>query len=149
MIYDSVKNSNLYSDIPWLKRIFEFIEANDLNSLSNGRNDIDGEDLFANVVEYETTEDDVKYESHIEYIDVHYILSGGERMSFDDVSRLEVSDPYDKDMEAILYKADIRDVVTTRPGDFVVFYPQEGHRGKIPLNGVGPLRKAVFKVKVK
>ncbi len=148
MIYDSLKNAKLYGDISRLESVVDFINTHDMKSLSTGRNDIDGEDLYVNVIEYETTTDPVKFESHIEYIDVHYMVDGAEGIALDDVDNLTVSDAYDKDMEAALYVADVKDVVTLKTGMFVVLYPHEAHRGKIPCGKTAPLRKAVFKIKI-
>ncbi|MGN1232065.1 MAG: YhcH/YjgK/YiaL family protein [Candidatus Cryptobacteroides sp.] len=55
-----------------------FIERNDLATMEAGIHEIPGTKAFVNVIDYETRFDG-DFEYHRKYIDVQYIVSGGEK----------------------------------------------------------------------
>lgn len=58
-----------------------FINSHDLAALANGRYEIDGERMFANVMSFETQAAANKQgEVHQQYIDFQYLISGEERI---------------------------------------------------------------------
>lgn len=62
-----------------MKQAIEFIMTNDLNALPFGKTIIDGEKVFINKSKTETKKsDELKYESHKNYIDIQIDLDGNE-----------------------------------------------------------------------
>ena len=52
MILDSIKNAELYYSLsPRIKEAFDWLAKTDIKSLSVGRHDIDGDNLFVNVMD--------------------------------------------------------------------------------------------------
>ena len=57
-----------------LKKAYAFLRKNDLGALSCGRHEIDGEDVFANVMEYDTVPADFDPAVHRVMFDHHRCL---------------------------------------------------------------------------
>ena len=58
---------------------YEFLSRPDLAELPLGRNEIDGEDVYANVLEYDTVPAAEKeLEAHRDYYDVQFVVRGEE-----------------------------------------------------------------------
>lgn len=118
-----------------------------------GKFPIDGDSIYGNVMEYETSlEIPEKLEFHRKYADIQAILNGEELMFWADIAGLEVCDPYldEKDVEFRKPQKNAFSKLDLVPGLFAVFYPEDGHYGKgIPFSGMrGKLRKVVVKVRL-
>ena len=130
------------------EKAFTFIKNNDLSKLEIKRYDIDGDNLFATIMEY-TTKDEANFEAHRKYIDIQYMISGKEIMNIAPLESVtEVLIPYDvtKDIEfikvgkTVAFKAD--------PTNFFIFFPRDAHRPGMKDGENAPIRKIVVKVKV-
>ena len=84
MITDQFLNRNYYSSLNnKFSKAFDFIENNQLMNLQTGRIDIDGDNLFVLVNEYDTKENELNVlEAHRKYIDLHYIIEGTEVIEY-------------------------------------------------------------------
>ena len=78
MILDSLKNSSLYAGLnPRLEKAFELIAQTDWMTVEPGIHELDGKDIYVNVMERELKEKkDAKLEVHDEYIDIQVLVSG-------------------------------------------------------------------------
>ena len=72
MILDSLKNSALYYGVsPRMKQAFELIASTDWTTMEPGIHELDGKDIYVNVMERELKQKpDAKLEIHNEYIDI-------------------------------------------------------------------------------
>ncbi len=62
------------------KKAFDFLKTSDLVNMPCGKYEIDGENIFAIIQEYETKPiEDGKWK-HTKYHDIQYIISGQEEM---------------------------------------------------------------------
>jgi YhcH/YjgK/YiaL family protein len=133
----------------WAKA-FKFLRNNDLTKLDVKRYDIDGDNLFATVSEYQSkNEESAKFEAHRKYIDIQYVISGKEIMNLAPISTLkEVLTPYDaaKDIEFITVSKVVNYKAT--PSNFFIFFPDDAHRPGLKDESNSPVRKVVIKVKV-
>ena len=79
MILDSIKNAELYYSLnPRLKAAFDWLAKADLRTLSVGRHDILGDELFVNVMELDLKPRyDAALEVHNKYIDIQVLADGG------------------------------------------------------------------------
>jgi biofilm protein TabA len=133
----------------WAKA-FKFLRGNDLTKLELKRHDIDGDNLFATVSEYQSkNEESAKFEAHRKYIDIQYVISGKEIMNIAPVKTVrEVLNPYDatKDIEFVT----VSNVVNYKanPSNFFIFFPSDVHRPGLKDGANSPVRKIVIKVKV-
>lgn len=133
----------------WAKA-FKFLRNNDLTKLDVKRYDIDGDNLFATVSEYQSkNEESAKFEAHRKYIDIQYVISGKEIMNLAPISTLkEVLTPYDaaKDIEFITVSKVVN--YKASPSNFFIFFPDDAHRPGLKDGSNSTVRKIVIKVKV-
>ena len=94
MILDSLKNSALYYGVsPRMKQAFELIASTDWTTMEPGIHELDGKDIYVNVMERELKQKpDAKLEIHNEYIDIQ-VLIRGEEESFGWSERRELKLP--------------------------------------------------------
>ncbi len=88
------------------------------------------------------------FEAHYKYIDIHFVLHGGERIGYADVKNLTVTeDMPEKDL--VLLKGE-GDFLTVLPGYFMITFPDDAHSPAANL-GDEPAEygKIVAKVPVK
>ena len=80
MIHDSLSNHTKHHQAAeGLLKAFQFLTETDLANTPLGTYKIDGDSVFAIVMEYTTKpQPSCIQEAHYKYIDVHYIISGAE-----------------------------------------------------------------------
>ena len=148
MILDSLKNSALYYGVsPRMKQAFELIASTDWTTMEPGIHELDGKDIYVNVMERELKQKpDAKLEIHNEYIDIQ-VLIRGEEESFGWSERRELKKPLGEFMfDGIsIHHADL---VTIIPWTFIaqicMLFPEDGHA---PMVGEGTVRKIIVKVR--
>lgn len=148
MILDSLENIGLYEVLnPHFAKAIEFIRSNDLNSLPLGRNEICGDKVYANVFEVEPkSKEEARIEVHRRYIDIQIPVTGDEAMGYTPLDELPATEFVGSD-DAGLYPAGFaaRDYFNVKKGEFVIFFPQDGHAPAITPVAV---KKIVIKVAV-
>ena len=106
MIIDQLRNlqsgfyPNLLSDqgpdaglAQRLQAGFHYLQTADLTNTAPGRVEIDGDQVFALVQEYNTKPKEQGFwESHRKYIDIQYVVSGSEHMGYANLSQLDAGD---------------------------------------------------------
>jgi len=149
MIADSIQNSSLYPFGPAWKAAFEFLKTLTPDS-ETGKRLIQGDKIFAGVDCYETkSRADAKLETHRKYVDVQVLLSGSEVIEIFPKRGLTVSEPYNPEKDAEFYAkpSEPHAKVILKPGQFLVFFPDDAH---MPCLMTGsspePVKKVVIKV---
>ena len=119
--------------------------AHDLSDLPLGRTEVDGENVFINVMEADLSPDSTRLEYHKKYADLQIDLTGGEGWGYETAPGTEV-EPYQPDIG----KKDSEDAVFGALGEgrFVLFFPGELHRPGVEMPGCNRVRKAVVKIKM-
>ncbi len=150
MIVDIIENKNLYVNLsPGIGAALTYLVETDFVSLEPGRYDIDGDDVFALVQEYETIpQEQGKWECHRKYADIQFIVEGVEQIGYASVPGMEVVATYnpDKDISFLTGKGDY---VTLNKGFFGIYFPGDAHQPKIaPGNIIGKVKKVVVKIKM-
>lgn len=131
-----------------LKECFEYAAAHELIHYEKGSHAIDGERLFVNVAEYETTSPKNRFwEAHRKYLDVHFMLDGQEQIDLNFIENLEQKEFVDKD-DFLPLEGEPNSHVVLRPGDFLICYPGDGHRTAVAVDGPEKIKKAIFKVRI-
>ena len=132
------------------EKAFKFLKNSDLMKLEPKRYDIDGDNLYATISEYNTkNEETTKFEAHRKYIDIQYIIKGKEIMNLTPRALVkDVVTPYDsaKDIEFMNVEKMVNHTAT--PAIFFIFFPTDAHRPGIKDGVNAPVRKIVIKVKV-
>jgi len=148
MILDSLKNANASISLnPRFKQAFEFIQKNDLAKMDPGKVILDGDNLFISIMEIDGKLPEVaKMEAHKKYIDIQVVLSGQETMGWTAIENCTNEiEPYQAEKDIIFYTDKPTTYFTVNPGEFAIFFPEDGHA---PAIGNGPIKKAVIKVLV-
>ncbi len=148
MILDSLKNAALYYGVhPRLERAFELIAANDWATMEPGIHELDGRDIFVNLIVGELKRDeDAKLEVHNEYIDIQ-ILIEGDAEGFGWSERKDLCKPiaeFSTEKDVQLFDDVPQTVYLLRKGQFSILLPEDGHA---PMRGNGAVRKIIAKVR--
>jgi biofilm protein TabA len=126
---------------------FAYLKTQNLQTLSNGRHDIDGDNVYASVTENPTKDfDSTTWESHRNYIDLQYVISGKEKIGVSALEKLTVTKPYDARRDAANYSGNGK-LYDAEPGTFFLFFPSDAHRPNIANKGKVPDKKIVIKIR--
>ncbi len=151
MIADSIKNHSFYPFGPAWKAAFEFLKTLTPET-KPGKRLIQDDRLFAGVDCYETkSRAAAKLETHRKYVDIQVLLSGEEVIEIFPKQELTVSEPYNPEKDAEFYRAPENAPVkiTLRPGQFLVFFPEDAHMPCLMTsNTPQAVKKVVIKVAV-
>ena len=76
MVFGNIDNLKEYSFLEdKVKKCFEYAKEHDLLQYEKGSHEIDGDELFVNIVSYTTTTPEERFwEAHKKYLDVHLML---------------------------------------------------------------------------
>lgn len=150
MISDKIENRDLYSSLSLrIKAGLEYLGTTNFSVLDEGRYDIDGDNVFALVQEYDTIPmEEAKWECHQNYIDIQFIVEGTEQIGFGSTDNMEVMTEYNPEMDLAFLKGE-GDYATLTKGFFGVYFPHDAHKPKVaPGNVPGQVKKVVVKIKV-
>ena len=148
MILDQLQNWKRYAAVhPGFTAAFEFLDRNDLATLTAGRHPIDNEKLYALVIqENGKGRDMAKLETHRMFIDVQFTVTGMDHIGWKPaVECTGDANGYNGEKDIAFFTDRPETWLTVPQGMFAVFYPEDAHA---PLGGIGPLHKVVVKVAV-
>ena len=129
-----------------IHKALDFIASGKADGLEAGRHEL-GDGIYVNVSEMETRETGV-FESHHRYIDIHYPITGGERIITADEAALSVTKEYDDDADYMLGELRGGDEFTVRAGQPFVVMPGEAHIPGLCVGKPEKIKKAVAKIPV-
>lgn len=130
-------------------KCFEYAKNHDLLSYEKGSHEIDGDNLFVNIVEYETTTPENRFwEAHRKYLDLHFMLKGPEQIDVNFIDNMEQKEFVDKD-DFLPLEGEANSHVVLTEGDFLLCYPKDAHRTAVQVNTPAVIKKAIFKIKIK
>lgn len=147
MVIDTLENLGKYVSLnPLFKDVVEFIKANDLNSLEAGKHFIKDKDLFVNIQNAKgKTKEVALLETHKKMIDIQIPLSTSETFGYTPLCDLPEAE-YNAEKDITKYEGLAETYVTCKPGEFAIFFPQDGHAPCISAEA--EIKKAIFKVLV-
>jgi len=120
----------------------------------DGRQELEGEDLYASLSTYATGEPAEKpFEAHRRYIDIQTVLGGREVLYWTPLEGLVAHRAYSQSEDIALYEDPPAGAtaLTLEPGSFVVLFPQDAHKPGCHAGGAGRgerVRKLVLKVRL-
>ena len=147
MIIDTIENLGKYVTLnPLFADVVEFLKNNDLQTIEEGKHFIKDKDLFVNIqVAKGKTQDAAILETHIEMIDIQIPITCEETFGYTPLCDLPDFE-YNAEKDITKYgDTKAQTYVTVKPGQFVIFFPQDGHAPCI-INQP-EIKKAIFKVK--
>lgn len=149
MIFGNIGQEKTYGFLPdALKECFDYAKVHDLITFEKGCHPIDGERLFVNIVEYTTTEAKSRFwEAHREYLDLHLLLDGQEQIDINFIENMRQEEYVEADDFLPLVGTPNSHVIL-RKGDFLICYPEDGHRTAVEVEGPENIKKAIFKIRI-
>jgi len=147
MIIDTLDNLNKYAALnPLFTDVIEFLNSHDIQTLEAGKYPIKDKDLFMNLqVAAGRSEEAAFLETHIEMIDIQIPISCAETFGYTPLCDLPDFE-YNTEKDITKYgDTKPQTYVTVNPGQFAIFFPQDGHAPCI--TDEPEIRKAIFKVK--
>ncbi len=148
MIVSNLQNSGRIEHLhPLFKKLFDFVKSHDLLHEEPGRITVDGDQLFINNSNPEcVSQESQKLEVHRQYIDIHILLEGNERIGWKAIEDCnDLVQPYQEDADCAFYADKPTMFVDLLPGQFAIVYPEDPHA---PIIGQGKIRKLIAKVKL-
>lgn len=109
----------------------------------------DDQSIFVNVHTYETLpREKCRFESHIQHIDLQYMIEGEELIEWRPTPDLTPWGSYQEEKDVQHYELPDRHALEMRlsPGKFAVFYSSDGHMPKKQVRESLPLKKLVVKI---
>lgn len=148
MIYTTFQEVSRYKGLcPALDTAIVYLAAADLSQLAQGRNEVDGEEVFINRFDYTTIPaEQAAWEGHLHYADIHVVLDGEERIGVTDARHLKET-ARDEAADFVGFEGPVDTWVTMRPGSLLIVFPEDAHLVKVQLSGPAAVKKAVFKVR--
>lgn len=145
MVIDTLENLEKYVSLnPLFKDVVDFIKSNDLDSLATGKHEIKGANLFVNIqIAKGKTKDAAVLETHKKMIDIQIPLSAEETYGYTPLCDLPETE-YNAEKDVTKYAGLADTYVTCKPGEFAIFFPQDGHAPCI--SDKSEIKKAIFKV---
>ncbi len=146
MIIDTLENLGKYVALnPLFKDIVDFLGSHDLNTMDAGKHLIKGSDLFVNIqLAKGKSKDAAKLETHKRMIDIQIPLSTSETFGYTPLCKLPEAE-YNEEKDITKYEGLAETYVTCKPGEFAIFFPQDGHAPCISCEE--EIKKAIFKIK--
>ena len=147
MIFGNIKNLHEYDYLPVdIKKCFEYAASNNLLDFEKGSYKIDGNNLFVNIVEYETIDVENRFwEAHKNYLDLHLMLYGKEQIDVNFIGNMEEKEFVEKD-DFLPLEGDKNGHVILEKDDFLICYPNDAHRTAVKVNNPKKIKKAIFKI---
>jgi biofilm protein TabA len=141
MIIDHISNIEQYLKLnPYFEKAFAFLKSN-LSALNIGKQEIDGDKVFAFVVESENSQNN-QFEAHRKYIDIHFTLEGVDKLAW---RTLDIKKGYNEGDDVLLFKGDPKVVVEIPEQHFCICFPKDAH---IPLYNTRKVKKMIIKVAI-
>lgn len=147
MMFGNIKNLHEYDYLPVdIKKCFEYAASNNLLDFEKGSYKIDGNNLFVNIVEYETIDVENRFwEAHKNYLDLHLMLDGKEQIDVNFIGNMEEKEFVEKD-DFLPLEGDKNGHVILEKDDFLICYPNDAHRTAVKVNNPKKIKKAIFKI---
>ena len=149
MIYTKLKNIERYLGLSdSLDTAIRYLLTADLTKLTKGRNEIDGDQVFINRFDYNTmTPEEAIWEGHLQYGDIHVLLSGQEKIGVTNVDMLtETVRKVEEDFCG--FEGEVQSWFPMTTEDILIVWPEDIHKVKV-IHGESTLvEKACFKFKV-
>lgn len=127
---------------------FAFLASPNLDSISIGRHNLDGDNAYAMVSQYfGRNADSSHFEEHRLYADVHYVVSGAEYIERADTAGDSVVQPYNIQKDIMYVNANGYCKMLAMPSTFFIFFPDDAHMASLRAND-SLVKKVVVKVKL-
>jgi biofilm protein TabA len=139
MIYDKLSNMLNYGNK--FKHIYDFLMEDKFISQKT----ILDESIQVIPLVYETKgHEELQWEAHRNFIDLHYIIEGEEVVQVSDIQLMIATTEYQDDFQ--FFEGNAEQSINCKKGDFLFLLPHEVHKTAVALNIKGHVKKYVFKI---
>lgn len=149
MIYCSIQDLDSYT-IPLshsLKSLKEYISINESNIFQKGKFEIESPSFFGIGLEYETKEQkECIWEAHQKYLDVHYYIEGSEKVLVSPIQEMDSTNEYNEEHDYQFFNGEAKLEINCKPGDVLIFKPEDIHKTGIINMQKSNVLKIVFKI---
>jgi YhcH/YjgK/YiaL family protein len=146
MIFDTVDHIDNYKGLGRVYDALRFLAETDFSKLPLGKAELDGDNIYYNVQEYETSPER-KIEAHLKYIDVQAVLEGEEIIGVAPIAVEKTLKEERPEKDCYIYECETQPIVV-KAGSFLVLYPNDLHKPGVSVGAPAHCRKVVIKVKV-
>lgn len=150
MIHDKMENLLKYIPKAKIQTITEFLKSVS-SEMKEGRYEIDGEDVYARIMSYETkVQGNCEIEAHDIYCDIQFSLIGSEGISIYQRENLKIKSVDSEKDFITLEENGVAPQVSLEniPNYFTLIFPREAHRPQEAKNGIcKSVKKGVIKIK--
>jgi len=146
MIVDAIKNAELYYSLsPRIKQAFDWLAQTNIRELSVGRHDIDGDNLFVNVMDVELKERDAAaLEVHDRYLDIQIMVGDMEEYGWSERCNCHAPrEEFNRERDVQFFTDTSQTFFSLNERQFAIFFPEDAHA---PMLGKGSVRKLIFKL---
>ncbi|MEH6536889.1 MAG: YhcH/YjgK/YiaL family protein [Psychroserpens sp.] len=150
MIYDKIKNWQLYFKHDVFENIFKDLETITVDTV-NG-NHFKNENYYFKVMSYDTQLDSNIIENHNKEVDIQIVLAGKEKIKIYNENAVEIIRPYQEEDDCQFYKnvSIAHSEIILQPSYMAVFFKQDIHHPLFAVNGKPKhIKKVVIKVNEK
>ncbi len=147
MIVDSLESFAHY--FQGIAGMDEFIASLDDN-IAEGRHEMDGDNVFAMVSNYECRpRTKCSPETHEQYVDIQIVVKGQEIIEWFPREVLNIKDPYDPEKDLAFYERPEAEgtQVILKKGVFAVFFPHDAHMPQVCSGNDANVTKVVVKIR--
>ena len=130
----------------WWDKAFAYLQNTNFDTLAAGDYPVVGQDVYARVSEGPLKTDTAKWEAHINYIDIHLVLKGHEKIGFGFLTGATPVEPYNSVRDITFYTGK-GTYYTAEPGTYFIAFPYQIHRPSLEVDGKGTEKKVVIKIR--
>ncbi len=149
MIYANIKDAKRYLGIhPGLDLALEYVNDEFLSKLDYERVEIKGTDVYVFKLDLQTKPaDETFWENHHDYIDIHCVLKGTEKMGINIPENLDLYEEK-PETDAYFFHGKGGQTLYLTPGYFLIAFPEDAHETCGMVEAPETITKAVFKVRL-
>lgn len=151
MILDHLDSALMYGALGQRIAIgLALLNEESVRNAAPGKHEVDGENLFYIVDEYETKPvEEGRLEIHRKYLDIQYIVSGSECIGTAPLEGLSEETPYAGETDLAFYESSpTMSRLHLKQGMFTIFWPNEPHMPGRSIQVPEKVKKIVVKVRM-
>ena len=145
MIFDKIENINNYKGLGRVYTALEFMAKTDFTKIPVGKYQLDGDNIYYMVQQYNTNPDKTVAEAHKKYIDIQYIVKGEEIIAVAPIQAEKKLVDAKEEKDVWHYECETQPMIL-KDGDFMVLYPSDLHLPGKAVNEPREVLKVVLKV---
>ncbi|WP_315708584.1 YhcH/YjgK/YiaL family protein [Brenneria uluponensis] len=149
MLFGHISQSPPFPLPTALVRGLTFLRTTNFQILPTGRVDIDGDKLYAQIIDLTTQPKEQNFpEVHRRYLDIHFLVSGEEAMGYaPDSGENTIAESLLEERDIIFYRPmENESLLVMQPGNYAIFFPQDVHRPACIYRQEQEIRKVVVKI---